>query len=144
MKTHSDCVLHWGLSRRLTGAWQRPPEAFWPAGTVAVDAHAVHTPLASNEKGERQVAIQLELPCPWKNLPFVLYFPREKRWLKPGTQDFCIPLPRGLNGVAKRKIQCMQKRRPRKLPLPPTHTARCCQSRDNVPARAARVRARFG
>src|SRR4051794_22228000 len=65
MKTHSDCVLHWGLSRRLAGAWQRPPEAYWPAGTTPVDACAVHTPLASNEQGERQVAIQLELPCQW-------------------------------------------------------------------------------
>src|SRR5207302_7701847 len=49
---------------------------------------------------ERQVAIHLELPCRWKHLPFVVYFPKEKRWLKPGGKDFCIPLPRNLGGVA--------------------------------------------
>jgi alpha-glucan,water dikinase len=100
LKTGSDCVLHWGLTGRPGGAWQRPPDAFWPEGTAAVDAHAVRTPLASNERGERQVAIRLDLPCPWKTLPFVLYFPREKRWLKSGGQDFAIPLLRGPRGAA--------------------------------------------
>jgi alpha-glucan,water dikinase len=95
MQTASDCVPHWGLSPRPGGAWQRPPAAFWPRGTAAVDAHAVHTPLSFNDRGEREVAIHFDLPCPWTSLPFVVYFPQEKRWLKSGGRDFAIPLPRG-------------------------------------------------
>jgi alpha-glucan,water dikinase len=97
MQTGSDCVLHWGLTGRSGGGWQRPPDAVWPRGTAAVNGHAVNTPLAPNPRGEREVAIQLELPCPWKNLPFVLYFPKEKRWLKSGGRDFSIVLPRSGN-----------------------------------------------
>src|SRR5689334_16940185 len=93
MKTAADCLLHWGLSRRPGGGWQRPPDTFWPEGTAPADGQAVRTPLRSNGDGERQVAIQLELPCPWKNLPFVLYFPKEKRWVKSGGRDFMIQLP---------------------------------------------------
>jgi alpha-glucan, water dikinase len=93
LKTASECVLHWGLSRRDGGAWQRPPDCWWPEGSAAADGAAVRTPFATNGNGEREVAIQLDLPCPWKNLPFVLYFPGEKRWLKSGGRDFSIPLP---------------------------------------------------
>ncbi len=98
LKTGSDCVLHWGVSGRPGGAWQRPPDTLWPAGTAPADGNAVHTPLAFTDSGERQVEIKLDLPCPWKNLPFVLYFPKEKRWLKSGGKDFSIQLPRGPGG----------------------------------------------
>jgi alpha-glucan,water dikinase len=100
MQTGSDCVLHWGLSPRPGGAWQRPPDDFWPRGTAPAGAHAVHTPLSFNGRGEREVAIQLDLPCPWRALPFVVYFPREQRWLKSGERDFTVPLPRSQGGVA--------------------------------------------
>src|SRR5262249_22179330 len=99
MQTGSECVLHWGVSRRAGGAWLRPPDACWPEGSAAVDGHAVHTPLSFNDRGEREVAIRLDLPCPWKSLPFVVYFPHEKRWLKRGGGDFLIPLPRGQGGT---------------------------------------------
>src|SRR5271154_2057042 len=82
VKTGSDCVLHWGRSRRPGGAWLRPPDACWPQGTTPVDGSAVRTPLAADEEGRRQVAIRLDLPCIYNSLPFVLYFPQEKRWLK--------------------------------------------------------------
>src|SRR5919201_2241834 len=100
VQTGSDCILHWGLSRCPGRGWQRPPDACWPEGTTAADGHAVRTPLSANERGERQVAIQLELPCPWRHLPFVLYFPKEKRWVKSGGRDFSIPLPRGNGEVS--------------------------------------------
>ena len=35
-KADADCTLHWGLSRRPGGAWQRPPDALWPAASVVV------------------------------------------------------------------------------------------------------------
>src|SRR5271168_1218422 len=95
VKTGTDCVLHWGLSRRPGGAWQRPPDGCWPEGSTPADAHAVRTPLAAADKGRRQVAIRLDLPTIYNSLPFVLYFPQEKRWLKCGGKDFCIALPRG-------------------------------------------------
>jgi len=99
MKSASDCILHWGLNRRPGAVWQRPPDASWPPGTAPGNANAVDSPLAAKGPGEREVAIQLDVPCPWKNLPFVLYFPKEKRWLKNGGGDFCIPLPHGHGNV---------------------------------------------
>jgi alpha-glucan,water dikinase len=98
-RADADCALHWGLSRQPGGAWQRPPDKWWPAGTTPVDGSAVRTPFAVNERGEREVLIQLELPCPWKQLPFVVYFPRENRWVKHGGADFAVPLPNGGPGM---------------------------------------------
>jgi alpha-glucan,water dikinase len=98
-KADGDCTLHWGLSRSPGGAWQRPPGYCWPAGTTPVDGGAVRTPFSVNERGEREVRIQLELPSPWKELPFVLYFPREDRWVKRGGADFAVALPNGGPGM---------------------------------------------
>lgn len=41
IRAHAACrrVLHWGVNE-----WNKPDEAYWPAGTVAVDAQAVQTP----------------------------------------------------------------------------------------------------
>ena len=88
----ADCVLHWGLGGRRPGAWHRPPESCWPQGTTAAGEQAVRTALFSNGDGRRQVVIQLDQSCPWRSLLFVVYFPRENRWLKDGGKDFCIPL----------------------------------------------------
>jgi alpha-glucan, water dikinase len=95
LKSNSDCLLHWGLGSGPERAWQLPPTACWPEGTAAAGGQAVRTPFRANDQGEREVAIQLDLPSPWKNLPFVLFFPKENRWLKSGGKDFSIPLPRG-------------------------------------------------
>jgi alpha-glucan,water dikinase len=107
MKTASDCILHWGLRQGPNGDWQRPPDALWPKGTAPVNGNAVDTPLASNDRGEREVAIQFDLPCSWQNLPFVLYFPKEKRWLKSGARDFSIPLPcwRGASATPRQALE---------------------------------------
>ncbi len=99
LKTGSECVLHWGLSRDR-GAWQRPPDDCWPQGTSAFNAQAVDTPFRVNPKGDKEVAIHLELPCRWDNLLFVLFFPREKRWLNNGGKDFSIRLPKA-DGAAR-------------------------------------------
>jgi alpha-glucan,water dikinase len=99
VQTDADCVLHWGLSRRPGAGWQRPPDTFWPQGTAPADGCAVDTPFTAVGRDERQVAIQLELPSAWKCLPFVLYFPKDKRWLKSGAGDFCILLPRANGNV---------------------------------------------
>jgi alpha-glucan,water dikinase len=97
VRSRSDCVLHWGLSRRPGGAWQRPPEAAWPEGTTPA-GDAVRTPLAPGGTDERRVTIRLDLPSPWRSLPFVLHFPRENRWLKDGGRDFSVPIPNGHAG----------------------------------------------
>lgn len=94
--TTSDCILHWGLTRRPRGPWQCPPSKYWPTGTAPVGPFAVRTPFRLNEKGEREVAVQFDLPCPWQTLSSVIYFPKENRWLKNGGSDFAIELPHDL------------------------------------------------
>jgi alpha-glucan,water dikinase len=94
-KAASDVVLHWGLNRWPGAAWQRPPETAWPQGSQPVNGYAVRTPFAANDRGEREVTIQLPLPLRERNLAFVLHFPRENRWVKSGGQDFSVPLPAG-------------------------------------------------
>ena len=97
LNTNSDCVLHWGLYRRAGQGWHSPPREFWPAGTAAFDARAVRSPFALNASGEREVHISLgatDSSWPWRGLAFVLYFPKENRWLKHGQGDFCVELPR--------------------------------------------------
>jgi alpha-glucan,water dikinase len=89
----SDCVLHWGLSRRPGAAWRRPPEAAWPQGSQPVDGQAVRSPLSANGNGLREATIHLDLPRPERKLAFVLHFPRENRWVKNGASDFSVPLP---------------------------------------------------
>jgi alpha-glucan,water dikinase len=95
VETGSDCILHWGLSRRPGGAWQRPPQTCWPGGTTPVDGQAARTPFTTGNKGIKEVAIHLDLPCPWQTLAFVVYFPKENRWLKSGCKDFAIRIPNG-------------------------------------------------
>jgi alpha-glucan,water dikinase len=95
VETGSDCVLHWGLSRRPGGAWQRPPQTCWPGGTTPVDGQAARTPFTPGDKGIKEVAIHLDLPCPWQTLAFVLHFPKENRWLKSGCKDFAIRIASG-------------------------------------------------
>jgi alpha-glucan,water dikinase len=91
----SDCVLHWGLSRRPGGPWRRPPDECWPEGTTPVAGQAVRTPFPAREAGDREVALDFDLPCPAKNLAFVLHFPRENRWVRSGGRDFSVQLPNG-------------------------------------------------
>jgi alpha-glucan,water dikinase len=98
LRAASDAILHWGLTRRPGSAWRRPPERAWPHGSEPVNGFAVRTPLTANERGEREVTIHLDLPSPEKNLSFVVYLPRENRWVKSGGQDFSIPLPNGQGG----------------------------------------------
>lgn len=93
LKTASECILHWGLRRRPEAAWRQPPQACWPEGTVPADSHAARTRFWTNGPGERKLALQLELPCPARHLAFVLYFPKENRWLKCGNKDFMLELP---------------------------------------------------
>ena len=108
LKTGSECVLHWGLSPRgRGGAWQRPPDGCWPQGTSAVNGHAVHTPFRANPQGDKEVTIHLDLPCRWDNLHFVLYFPKENRWLNSGGKDFSIPLANG-NGACRSAAEALK------------------------------------
>ena len=100
LKTSSECVLHWGLSRGRGRDWKCPPNDCWPQGTSAFDGQAVRTPLHVNPQGTKDVTIQLELPCRWDNLLFVLYFPRENRWLNNGGGDFSFRLP-SVNGATR-------------------------------------------
>ncbi len=89
----NEAVLHWGLNRQLGGAWSQPPEDNWPEGTKAVEGGAVRTPFSGN--GQKEVTIHLEAPNRWRGLSFVVYSPKENRWIKSGSGDFVVPLPRG-------------------------------------------------
>lgn len=91
----ADCRLHWGLSRRHDKTWHAPPEQYWPPTTTPVDQHAVQSSCQMTDQAQRVLRIRLDLPCGWDSLPFVLYLPAEKRWLKNGRDDFRIPLPGG-------------------------------------------------
>lgn len=95
LKTAADAVLHWGVAPRPGAAWRCPPRDWWPEGTVPVDAAAVRTPFARGAGQEGKLTIPLaELP-PRGGLAFVLHLPRENRWVKNGTSDFYVELPRG-------------------------------------------------
>ncbi|HZV05028.1 MAG TPA: PEP/pyruvate-binding domain-containing protein [Gemmataceae bacterium] len=88
----ADCVLHWGLSRRPGGAWERPPEHCWPPGTTPFDGNAVRTPFAGD--GRKEVAINFDPSSPWRGLAFVIHSSKENRWIKHGGKDFQITLLR--------------------------------------------------
>ena len=90
----SDCILHWGLTSRRDPVWQAPPESAWPEATTLFDEHAVQSVCKVAEGQPCTVRIRLDLPCAWDCLPFVLYFPKEKQWLKNGGGDFRLELPR--------------------------------------------------
>jgi alpha-glucan,water dikinase len=91
----SDCILHWGLSHRGGAAWQAPPQSAWPEATTLFDEHAVQSVCKAAEEGQPcTIRIRLDLPCAWDCLPFVLYFPKEKTWLKNEGRDFRLELPR--------------------------------------------------
>jgi alpha-glucan,water dikinase len=88
----ADSILHWGLSRRPGGTWERPPENCWPQGTTPADAGAVRTPFAGN--GRKEVTIHLDSSSRWRGLAFVVYSPKENRWIKNSGKDFLVTLPR--------------------------------------------------
>ncbi len=92
LRHSADAVLHWGLSRRPGGAWDRPPEKCWPRGTTPADAGALRTPFDGN--GRKEVTIHLDPSSPWRGLAFVVYSPKENRWIKNGGKDFLVTLPR--------------------------------------------------
>jgi alpha-glucan,water dikinase len=94
IQDHADCILHWGLSRRPGGAWSRPPEQCWPQGTTAADGNAVRTPFSSSGDGRNVVTIHLDGASGWRDLAFVVYSPKDNRWIKSGGKDFIIPLAR--------------------------------------------------
>ncbi len=89
-----DCIIHWGLTGRRDPTWQAPPESAWPQLTTAFDKHAVQTVCNVVEGQPCAVRITLDLPCTWDSLAFVLYLPKEKKWIKNGGGDFKIELPR--------------------------------------------------
>jgi alpha-glucan,water dikinase len=90
----SDCILHWGLTSRQDPAWQAPPESAWPKPSTLFDEHAVQSVCKVAEGQACTVRIRLDLPCAWDCLRFLLYFPKEKKWLKNGRGDFRLELPR--------------------------------------------------
>jgi len=96
----NDCILHWGLSHRRDPAWQAPPESAWPEETTLFDEHAVQSVCKVAEGQPCTVRIRLDLPCAWDCLPFVLYFPKEKKWVNSGGRDFRLELPRLHRGTS--------------------------------------------
>ncbi len=92
--SRNDCVLHWGLSRRRDPSWQAPPESAWPPATVPFDRHAVQSACQAAGGQGCVIRINLDLPCLWDSLAFVLYSPRDDRWLHDGNKDFRVRLPR--------------------------------------------------
>jgi alpha-glucan,water dikinase len=49
--------------------------------------------MKANDQGEREIAIRLALPLSDGALAFVLYFPRENRWVNRNGKDFIVELP---------------------------------------------------
>src|SRR6516164_7627577 len=92
LRNTADWILHWGLSRRPGGAWERPPQSCWPEGTAPADASAVRTQFSGH--GRKEVTIHLNSSSPWRGLAFVVYSPRENRWIKNAGRDFLVTLPR--------------------------------------------------
>jgi alpha-glucan,water dikinase len=92
LRNTADGILHWGLSRRPGGAWERPPQSCWPEGTAPADASAVRTQFSGH--GRKEVTIHLNSSSPWRGLAFVVYSPRENRWIKNAGRDFLVTLPR--------------------------------------------------
>lgn len=93
IETDKPCCLHWGLRRHRDRNWHLPPPSVWPPQTVAVDHHAVQSPLEPSAPGRATLAVRLDRPLSWNALPFVLYLPEERRWIKDGKDDFCLTLP---------------------------------------------------
>ena len=52
----------------------------------------MRTPFAGN--GQKAVTIHLDSSSPWRGLSFVVYSPKENRWIKNGGKDFLVTLPR--------------------------------------------------
>ncbi|MBY0525943.1 MAG: hypothetical protein K2R98_21295 [Gemmataceae bacterium] len=98
IKSPAEYILHWGVSSRPGGDWRCPPPDCWPDGTVMVDGRAARTPFVQASKDERVLSIHLQPPDSPRNLAFVLYMPKENRWVKNGRDDFNIPLPRSQSG----------------------------------------------
>jgi alpha-glucan,water dikinase len=98
-----ESILHWGLSRRPGGAWSRPPQECWPPGTSLADAAAVRTPFSSD--GRKEVTIHLGSGGPWRELSFVIYAPRENRWIKNSGKDFIVSLPRPRGASVEEALQ---------------------------------------
>ncbi len=94
IQNNADYILHWGLSLRPGGAWSRPPEECWPRGTTATDGAAVRTPFTANGDDRKEVTIHLNAASAWRDLAFVVYSPKENRWIKSGGHDFLVPLSR--------------------------------------------------
>jgi alpha-glucan,water dikinase len=93
LESDDECRLHWGLERR-DGGWRRPPESCWPAQTQPFNNHAVQSPFVPRAENGTSVEFELDLREGWRGVPFVLYFPAVRRWVKDGRRDFRIALPR--------------------------------------------------
>ncbi len=91
--TNKACSLHWGLRKPRTKQWQSPPDEYWPPDTVRFNDQAVQSPMVTGKDGMQTLQLQIEIPSPWNILPFVLYFPEDRRWVKNGHQDFSVTLP---------------------------------------------------
>lgn len=89
-------VLHWGLSQRASGGWQRPSEKLWPPGSTEAGADAVDS-LFSIDSGVASLKLQIpaaELAGSGRSpsLSAVLYRPKTNQWLKNSGKDFLFPL----------------------------------------------------
>ncbi len=93
LESDEECLLHWGLARR-DGGWHQPPESCWPAQTEPVSHHAVQSLFMPCAEGARRLEFELDLREGWQGVPFVLYFPAVRRWVKDGRADFRLALPR--------------------------------------------------
>jgi len=87
-------VLHWGLSAKPRGPWQKPPGEAWPPGSAAYGDLAVQSPL--DEKG---MTIKVPDGARAGALSFVLYFPDTGRWDNNHGENYHIELPPGRSPV---------------------------------------------
>jgi len=92
LEDDSECVLHWGLSKRHRGSWQVPPRTLWPEGSRVVEG-AIQTPFLI-QNGARQVVINLDRGSEFSFINFVLYFPEDNRWDNHSGQNYQIEIPK--------------------------------------------------
>jgi hypothetical protein len=94
--------LHWGVN--LNGVtWNAPAAAYWPAGSVSFDAHAIESPMTGPDAGGN-ITIQLG---PFNNalqkvkaVDFVMHY-NNNTWNNNGGADFHIPISETITSLTK-------------------------------------------
>jgi alpha-glucan,water dikinase len=84
-------VIHWGIASRSKYEWQLPPSSLYPAYSSTFGEKAVQT-YFEDQGDYRRIDFDLAESTAPLGIPFVLYQPDSKRWLKDHGRNFFIPV----------------------------------------------------